>query len=713
MTFSQRILVGLGSGVAVGLFFGDLVAPLKVVADGFVRLLQMTVLPYVTVSIIVSLGSLDFAEARRLGMRAGAVLVGLWGLALGYAFLFPLVFPPSESASFFSNSLLEQPAAFDFVGLYIPSNPFHSLANNIVPAVVLFSVIVGLALIGVERKAVLLDVLGVAGATIARATRFVVRLTPYGIFALAAVAAGTLSLEQLERIQVYLVTYVAIALLVALWVLPGLVAALTTIPYREVLGPMRDALITAFLAGDLFIVLPLLIESSKGVLARHGVAAEHATSLPDVIVPASFNFPHTGKLLSISFVLFAGWFADAAVPLGGYPQLALTGLLSFFGSLNAAVPFLLDLFRIPADTFQLFLATSVVNSRFGTLAAAMHTVAVALIGSAAVAGAVTFDARRVGRYVVTTLLLTAAVVVGLRVTFRTLLAHEFRGTELVYGMTTILEHEALGGGRAARRRRPASPGRARARRHQGAGHPARGLRRRPAAVRVPERGRGPRRVRRRTGPPARARPRGGRRVRALRVGRPPGRGREGLVRHRDRRAAGHAEARARHAVLAVLPRRDAGLRRPRSPAQPLRDLGRDQEHRRARRRHPAVALLRARGAEPAPRRVAGDVSGRQRPVRPRLGVRGGGLPAERGAVLTMLHPAWTVVVPQPGVIKLPLAFPVGRRDERLARFIDTWIDLKRGDGTLEALREHWILGRTVTTPARRWSIVRDVLGWAD
>ena len=34
-----------------------------------------------------------------------------------------------------------------------------------------------------------------------------------------------------------------------------------------------------------------------------------------MIVPASFNFPHTGKLLSISFILFAGWFADAAVPL--------------------------------------------------------------------------------------------------------------------------------------------------------------------------------------------------------------------------------------------------------------------------------------------------------------------------------------------------------------------------------------------------------------
>ena len=56
-------------------------------------------------------------------------------------------------------------------------------------------------------------------------------------------------------------------------------------------------------------------------------------------------------------MLFAGWFSDSVIPVLRYPELAVSGLFSFFGSLNVAVPFLLDLFRIPADTFQLFLAT--------------------------------------------------------------------------------------------------------------------------------------------------------------------------------------------------------------------------------------------------------------------------------------------------------------------------------------------------------------------
>ncbi len=170
MSFSNRILVGLAAGVLLGLFLGERAALLKWAADGFVKLLQMTVLPYVTVSIIGSLGKLRYEEARILGIKTGAVLVGLWLTALLFTFLIPLTFPQVQSASFFSTTLVEPRTPFNFVDLYIPSNPFYSLANNVVPAVVLFSVVIGLALIGVERKQVLLDVLAVGSDALSRAT---------------------------------------------------------------------------------------------------------------------------------------------------------------------------------------------------------------------------------------------------------------------------------------------------------------------------------------------------------------------------------------------------------------------------------------------------------------------------------------------------------------------------------------------------------------
>ena len=220
MTFSRQILAGLSLGILTGLFFGERAAALQWVADGFVNLLQMMVLPYITVSIIASLGSLRPAALRTLGLRAAMVIGGLWLVALSFAFLIPVTFPQVQNASFFSSSLVERQPAFDFIALYIPANPFNSLANNVVPAVVLFSVVLGIAVVGVEGRERLLDVLKVARDAISAAARFVTRLTPYGLFAIAAHAAGTLSLEQWGRLQIYLVTYVVVGVLLSLWVLP-------------------------------------------------------------------------------------------------------------------------------------------------------------------------------------------------------------------------------------------------------------------------------------------------------------------------------------------------------------------------------------------------------------------------------------------------------------------------------------------------------------
>src|SRR5262249_37664789 len=178
VTLSRRIALGLALGTALGLFLGQWAAPLRIVANGYVRLLQMTVLPYVMVSLIGGLGSLDPASARVLFARVGRVLLVLGGLALALVVEMPAASPNWESASFFGPALLESREPFDFGGLYIPANPFHSLANNVVPAVVFFSGVVGVALIGVEGKEPFLSLLGAVVRALAGVNRFVVNLLP-------------------------------------------------------------------------------------------------------------------------------------------------------------------------------------------------------------------------------------------------------------------------------------------------------------------------------------------------------------------------------------------------------------------------------------------------------------------------------------------------------------------------------------------------------
>src|SRR5262245_7542849 len=116
---SRRLVLALVCGIGLGIFLGELVTPLGWVAEAYIKLLQMTVLPYVTVSIIGGLGRLQPAEARALGTRTGAVLALLWGLALLFMFLIPLAFPRTQNASFFSTTLIEKRQSFDFIDLYV------------------------------------------------------------------------------------------------------------------------------------------------------------------------------------------------------------------------------------------------------------------------------------------------------------------------------------------------------------------------------------------------------------------------------------------------------------------------------------------------------------------------------------------------------------------------------------------------------------------
>jgi ABC-type amino acid transport substrate-binding protein len=89
------------------------------------------------------------------------------------------------------------------------------------------------------------------------------------------------------------------------------------------------------------------------------------------------------------------------------------------------------------------------------------------------------------------------------------------------------------------------------------------------------------------------------------------------------------------------------------------------------------------------------------------------LPAERGSAWTLMYPAYSVVVPGPDPIRVPLAYPIGKRDQRLATFVNTWIALKRKDGTFDAAYKHWILGQSAAPRQPRWSIVRNVLHWVE
>jgi Na+/H+-dicarboxylate symporter len=721
LSLASRIFLGLGLGIIASIVFGETLAFLDPVGTAFIQLLKMTVLPYIIVTLVASLGSLHYAEAKSLAMKVGGLLLVVWAITLTIVAVMPLALPSWQSASFFSTSLVEQGESFDFMRLYIPANPFHALSNNTVPAVVLFGIALGLALMGMENKQDLLRPLKAFSTALTRVTQYVINLTPYGVFAITASVTGTMSLEELGRLQVYLLLYVVIAAVMTFWVLPALITSLTPLRYGEVVGQIKDVLVTAFATGSLFIILPILAEKCKALLQDRLGQPPGTASTVDAIIPISFTFPNAAKLLTLSFVPFAAWFAGTSIPLSQTPTFLLTGLVSAFAKDNIYIPFLLDLTRTPADMFRLYLVTGIINSRFGTLLAAMHIVVVALLGTCAIGGLLTMRWTRVLRYGISSAALTGGILLGLHVLFSYGFEDQYRKHEVIASMQLIRDRVPT----TVHERPPPTP------------PPDDSHRSRLDAIR--SRG-------------------------TIRVGYQPDE-----LPFSYFNAAG--ELVGFSIDMANLLAQDLGVK---LAFVPIDDPGPVDYSRMANALTSGycdiimsiVVVTTARAAqmalsEPYMELTLGfAVSDHRREdfnsseavkslVAPRIGIRDSRywvakvqrylpeaiviplashkeffegkhseldafvIAAEAGAAWSLLYPEYTVAIPHPDIVKVPVVYPLPRGQEGMLDTVNAWIMLRKADGTIAKLYDHWILGKSVAQHRRRWSVIHDVLHWVD
>ena len=707
-SLSRRIFIGLLLGVITGIFLGERAAPLGTVGRAYIGLLQMSILPYMVASLIAGIGGMDYTKARRLAVTGGIVLLGSWLIAFVVIYLMPLAFPKAPAGSFFSPSMVEQ-AKVDFIDLYIPVNPFSVMARTVVPATAVFSVVFGIALIGVRHKKPLLDFFTATQETLTRIAMMVIQLSPFGIFAIAANAAGTLSIADIGRLQVYIIVFIVATLVMTFVILPGLASILTPFSYRAILRGCRAALITGFVTGNLFIVLPMLIEQAKSLFREIGAEDEDTARYIEVLIPTSFNFPNIGKLITLIFVLFAGWFSGTEIPLQQYPTFSLLGLFTLFGGVDLALPFLLDQMHIPADLYQLYVVTGVINGWFATLLAVMNLFTFTLVATAAAIGTLRINWRRLGQFLLLTVLLMAGLIGTTRFVLSRLLANEHIQATTLLQMTID--------------------------------NPA------PAKVfKWPPKGQ--------TGAsgssPLRDVLEGG----VLRVGYNADNlpftffndqgelvGYDIALCHRLARELGvrlefipwtyktligqlkRGEIHLAVGGILITPGRlrkalftepymnvtlgllvpdyrrnefstweavdNAGLRL----GVPGKTLAAG-----AAKFMPAAEIVKLQSYEEF-------FSGK------RTGLDGVVISAEAGAAWTTIHPEYSVVVPEPH-IATPVAFALAPGELEWRIFLDTWLTLQRSRGFLKTLYDTWILGKGVKKKYRRWSVLDDVLHWS-
>lgn len=380
------IMGSLLLGIGVGLFFGEPAASLQILGNIYIGLLQMTVLPFILFAMIANIGLLNYFEARLLARYGVLVLTVLWLIGVSCVWLIALALPKMESGAFFSSLLTEVPATLDFIDLFIPANPFMALSNNAVPAVVLFSILFGMACIGHSERKSLLQHCDQAAKVLLKVNGYIVKLTPIGVFGIAASAAGTLTLEEFGLVQAYILMLFFSVMLTTMIILPLLIMCCTPFTYKQIFQASRDALLTAFVVGSVFVIIPLLTRGIYQLFQTHKTTFGKHVQLPELVLPLAYPFPDIGRLLSLVFVVFAAWFYGKPLTFFEYPEMLSIGLFLSFGKLITAIPLLLDIFHIPDDIFNLFLTVGVLCRRFADVAGAMHLLTFTILTTAIMTG---------------------------------------------------------------------------------------------------------------------------------------------------------------------------------------------------------------------------------------------------------------------------------------------------------------------------------------
>ncbi len=725
LSSSGKIYLGLFLGAACGIFFGETVSWLQIVGDIFIKLLQITVIPYISLALITGIGELSYKQVMAHAIKGGGIFLLISTITLVIVMLIPLSFPDWLSSSFFSTQQVEESPTIDFLGLFIPSNPFHAYAFALVPAIVVFSILVGIALIGIPNNEALLEPLKVFNTAMMKITGLVGNLAPIGVFALIASAAGTFAFEDLARLQVYIVIYALISLVLSLLILPGIITVFTPFKFKHILKALRTPMITAFATGSSLIILPMLIEQCKQLIANYSLQAvmdqDEANASIKVLIPSFYTFPSPQGLLSISFVLFAGWYIGSDVSVVDYPLLLLVGVPSLFGGTLLTIPSLLDLLRLPNDLFQVFVSIDVILVRFGTLISAMHFATIGLIGTMALVGHVRLNWLRLARVAFIGAAIIVLILFGLRLFYNNVVVVPYTMADMLKSLRFL-----------------------------GTPQPAEVLTEVPERLMIAdEKPAGLEQIEKRG---------------VLRVCYQPDEYPSAFVNNSDppqlvgfdiemahnfaarlsltieflpAETEGTAKTLLDRGVcdiymrtLPVTPRRsqDFGLTSPvyrSSLGFIVRDYRRNEFHNWEDINEQGDSLRV--GTEDTPENISRlklITSATIVPIRDmehRLKLLDAGAEdidaiadmAEEGAALTILYPNFSNVIPRPTVF-LPVSYAVARGNWDLLVVVNSWLLMKKDEGFIDALYKHWMLGEaTEAERLPRWSVVQNVLGWVE
>ncbi len=332
-----QILIAIALAIIVGVLLGEKASHVKIVGDLFIRLLKAIIIPLILASMVAGIVSLgDARKLGRIGAKTFIYYMATTTLAVGVGLILVNVIHPGTGVNLGAEQTTEVasgevPSILSILKDIVPANLFDAMAKDKVLSVIFFALLLGVAISSVgETGKPLITLFEGFNAVMMKITGWIMRLAPFGVFALMAHTIGTMGLAVIKPLITYMATVVLGLAIHACVTLPLLLIVFGKYSPVKFIKDVFSAVATAFSTASSAATLPITMDC---VQENSGVS----NKISSFVLPlgATINMDGTALYEAVAAMFIAqAYGVDLA--LGQQLIIMLTATLASIGA--AAIP---------------------------------------------------------------------------------------------------------------------------------------------------------------------------------------------------------------------------------------------------------------------------------------------------------------------------------------------------------------------------------------
>ena len=274
-SLTRKIMTAMVAGAILGVLLNLLVGEGGVISDYlvdgllyvvgaiFIASLKMLVVPLVFVSLVGGVTSLgNLTALGRMSVKAIVLYLLTTTIAISIALTLAVSVGPGagfdggdEAVTFEGRAA--PPLADVFINM-VPSNPVEAMASGNMLQIIVFALLFGIAItMSGERGKHVMNVFNDLDVVIMRMVEIIMRLAPYGVFALITRTFATQGIDLIVPLMSYFLTLICALGLHALLVYPTLLKTLANLNPFTFLRKMRDPATFAFSTASSAATIPV------------------------------------------------------------------------------------------------------------------------------------------------------------------------------------------------------------------------------------------------------------------------------------------------------------------------------------------------------------------------------------------------------------------------------------------------------------------------